>query len=130
MCLTVCIGSNVPLATREFSEAAPDFNVRTLEPREESVRGVLPFPHVYSLGAHTSCACGFSAEEEEDGPDLRSSRAALASYVAEAARLGEVALYVCWNGDAEPPSESFELAPPDLASMDEWLAPGSYVRVT
>ncbi len=129
MCLSVCLGSSVALESIGFSEAEPGFNVRALEPFQESVREVLPFPFIYSLGSHTSCGCGFSPEEEEDADDLRESRAALVAYVAAAAKKGDVALYVSWNGDREEENEVFDLSLADLELTHDWLAPGSLVQV-
>lgn len=65
-------------------------------------------PHVYFLGAHTGCSCGFrygiGGDADEAG---RESVRRLGAYLAAAVEAaGPVELYACWDGDeAEPERE-------------------------
>ena len=130
MCLVVFAGSSAPLPLVEWSDASPGFNVRTLAPHEEAVRGVLAFPHLALLGAHTGCGCGFIGDGADEPADVRRSREALARYTAAALRDGPVELYVRWNGDEALPSErQLTLTPAELPEREEWLEEGTHVRL-
>jgi hypothetical protein len=111
-------------------DAAPAFYARPLTSHDESVRGVLPLPHLAYLGAHTGCGCGFIMDGADEPSDVRRSREALARYAAEALRNGPVELYVCWGGDADLPNErTLTLRSAELPQRDDWLAEGTHVRL-
>lgn len=130
MCLAVYLGSMSPLPSVPWSEAAPGFYARPLASHEESVRDVLPLPHLAFLGAHTGCGCGFITDGADEPADVRRSREALARYAADALRDGPVELYVCWGGDADLPRErTLTLQPAELPQRDDWLAEGTHVRL-
>jgi hypothetical protein len=132
MCLGVFIASDHPLSGVPWSEEQPAFHAAPLAERDEPVRRQFARAHVASLGAHTGCGCGFSPEQEWDAAARRRSVAALAAYVAEAARAGPVELFVCWRDAAEyvaAPERRLRLAPGELAERDDWTAERSLVEI-
>ena len=132
MCLAVFIASDHPLPLLPWSEREPAFSVAAVAEREHPVRRQFARAHVYSLGAHTGCGCGFSPEQEWDEPARRRSLAALANYVTAAVQAGPVELFVCWHDAAEydaAPARRLRLAPRELAERDEWTAERSFVEI-
>lgn len=129
MCLGVYLASDSELATIPFREWKPAFNVAELEAHAEAVRGVFRRRFVYSLGAHTSCGCGFQPDDESAPEDFEASRLALTEYLAHARAKGPVDVYVCWNGDAGVPSQLLELTPRQMQDEHHWLLEGSFVEV-
>ena len=132
MCLGVFLASDHPLPELPADPARPAFSVSTLAERDNPVRRQFARAHVYSLGAHTGCGCGFSPEQEWDEGARRRSLGALADYVAEAARAGPVELFVCWRDAAEyeaAPARRLHLAPRELAEREDWTAERSLVEV-
>src|SRR5687767_10227549 len=130
MCLSVYLASAQALPAIAWSKERPAFNAGPLEPFEESVRPWLSLPHIASLGAHTSCGCGFLNDGAADLADVRASREALATYAANALRVGPVELYVCWNGDAEEAlAQQLVLTVQALVDREDWLEEGTHVRL-
>ena len=101
MCLSVFLGSDAELPLVNWNTERPGFNVSLLPPAEEVARKWLPQRHVYSLGSHTHCGCGFQRNEDNAPDDVAVSRQALSDYVAAASLQGPVALYVCWNAEVQ-----------------------------
>lgn len=133
MCLAVFIASDHPLPSRPFSEERPAFNAGPLAEREEPVRRQFARAHVYSLGAHTGCGCGFSPQQEWEEPARRRSLAALADYVSAVVRTGPVELFVCWHDPAEleaAPERRLRLAAHELAEREDWTLERTLVEVT
>ena len=130
MCLVVYVGSASPLPLVQWTEVSPAFNARPLAPHEESVRRLLRFPQLATLGAHTGCGCGFIMDGADEPADVRRSREALARYVARALGNGPTELYVCWNGDEKQPSErNLTLTPDELPERDDWVQERTHVRL-
>ena len=130
MCLAVYLGAASPLPPVQWTDAEPAFYARPLTSHEDSVRGVLPLPHLAYLGAHTGCGCGFIMDGADEPADVRRSREALARYASDALRSGAVELYVCWGGDAAlPKARTLTLPPAELPERDDWLAEGTHVRL-
>ena len=128
--------ADLPLPTLPFDVTAPAFNVRDADRRDararEAARAHLTKPHVYLLGAHTGCACGFSYGvdgKEDEEADGRESVRRLAEYLEGAVeRGGPLELYACWDGDEpEPPVERATVTPryfggDAFALRERWLA--------
>jgi hypothetical protein len=130
MCLGVFLASAVELPAVPWSPAAPAFNVAPISEYEEPVRQQFSRPHVYYLGSHTQCGCGFSPDERGDPADRRRALEALAAYVGAACERGPAELFVCWEGDyAAEPGRRLRLGARDLARRDDWLAELSFVGV-
>ncbi len=103
MCMALFVAADEPLPVIEWRESAPAFNVQVISETEESVRRHFSKPHVYYLGAHTGCSCGFAygraAPSSKDAAG-RASVAALQQYLRDAVqRLGEVELFSSWEGE-------------------------------
>jgi len=104
--------ADVPL--RAIADDGPrPLTVRPIHGDEVSVRARFSKPHVYFLGSHSGCSCGFSYGYSPDtDPAGRESVGELGSYLAEAVGYaGPIELYACWVGDeAEPPRERATVA--------------------
>ena len=112
MCMALFAAAAEPVDLISWTEQAPAFNVKAIEPRESTVARQFTKPHIYYVGAHTRCACGFVYGQPFPPPDNKSDEAAARVSVAALQQwlhdcvddLGEVELYACWEGDwaAEP----------------------------
>ena len=101
MCLAVYVASSVELDIIQWSERAPGFHLEQAPKRDKVVRQ-FALPHVYYVGSHEGCGCGFIKEGEE-GLELEIRQAnyiALAGLIREAmARGASIELFACWEGD-------------------------------
>ncbi|HEX5217721.1 MAG TPA: hypothetical protein VFV98_19810 [Vicinamibacterales bacterium] len=96
-----------PLGLIEWTEQAPAFNVKMIGPDEQPVARQFTRPHIYYVGAHTRCACGFVYGQPFPPPDNEAEEAAGRASVAALQQwlhdrvdgLGEIELYACWHGD-------------------------------
>ena len=130
MCLTVFLGSDGDLPFVEWNVERPGFNVSRLTAQEETVRTWLRQRHVYALGAHTHCGCGFQRNEDNAPEDVAASRQALSDYVAAAARHGPVDLYVCWNGEVQDELTAEGTSRASALVTDEnWLQEGALTHI-
>ena len=130
MCPAVFLATDHDPPQVPWSEQRPAFNAGLLERFEESVRGKVSLPIVYSLGAHTSCACGFVADGAVAPEEVLESRQRLAEYVAAVLERGPVELYVCWNGEVtEGFAQRLVLTPRELFEREDWLDEGTHVQV-
>jgi hypothetical protein len=105
----------------ERTPPAP-LSARPIQGAEGAVRPHFTKPHVYFLGSHTGCSCGFQfgvgGDEDEAG---RESVRRLGAYLAAAVeRAGPVELYACWDGDeAEPEAARAVVTPADFSAGAE-----------
>ncbi len=107
MCMVVYIAADKPLPTIAWDPDNRQLNVMQLKgEREENVRSHFSKPHVYYVGSHLGCGCGFSYgqhpdfEKEEEAGEARTCVADLSAYLKSAiAAAGPVELYACWSGD-------------------------------
>jgi hypothetical protein len=132
MCLAVFVASDSPLPAVPWSAERPGFAVAPLAPRQEPVRRQLARLHVAALWAHTGCGCGFSPEYEWDAGARQQSVAALAAYLAAAARRGPVELAIYWDDAGEygrAPERRLRLSAAELTERDDWLVERSHVQV-
>lgn len=121
MCMALFAGADEPLAQIEWQESSPAFYVQPLSQTDESVRHRFTKAHVYYMGAHTGCSCGFNygqiepvtAEDHAEEAAGRASVAALQQFLRQAVlRLGEVELFSSWEGDwAEEPERHLDVTP-------------------
>ena len=130
MCLSVFLGSDRDLPFVDWTVERPGFNVSPLTPGEEFVRKWLHQQHVYALGAHTHCGCGFQRNEDNAPEDVAASRQALSDYVAAAARGGPVDLYVCWNAEVQDELTAEGTSRASALVTDEsWLQEGALTHI-
>lgn len=120
MCMALYLCSDQPLPEIPWVEASPKLNVLAVA-SDSPVRSRFDSPHVYDVGSHEGCACGFQLGEYpgfEDGEAHLKERSLgeLASYLDD--RLAEgrrVELFACWIGDEAAEAEhSRDLSPQNL----------------
>ena len=102
MCLMVYIGSDKPLPLIDWNENERAFNVTELNKFEKSVESQFNVPHVYYVGSHLGCGCGFLKEYkvEEELAQTNNNYLQLNAYLQKARETGaQVQLYSCWDGD-------------------------------
>lgn len=137
MCWVLYLGSDVPLTRVEWDERRPAFNVQVCPETELSVARQFTKRHVYAVGSHTFCGCGFDrGQANPDQPDelamTEGSLGRLQQYLREAVALaGELELYACWDGDqAAEPDHRWALTPDDVNPMMSWFPDRTYATVT
>lgn len=138
MCMVLFLGTDADLEPTEFSPENPAFYVGPLSEHEASVCRHLGGDHVYFLGSHTLCGCGFGygqdpeyytwaaqfQDEDDVDPKERVSRRQLADFLHALVDDGhDVDVYACWSGDeGEPPNHQSRVSPEaflDPASVRE-----------
>ena len=127
MCLAFYIAADTEPPLVAWNEAAPGFNVTSVEEHERVVTKHLTKVHLRYLGAHTGCSCGFgygltSSDDPEDLEEDRCGRESVASlrrYIEGMLAVTDaVELYACWEGDWEEPCESRREVTPDYFGGD------------
>ena len=111
MCLMVYIGSDKPLPLINWNENKPSFNVSDLTKYEKSVTTQFKYPHVYNVGSHQGCGCGFfkGFKEEEELTQVFDNYHQLKDYLQKAKAMGASnQIYSCWDGDQEAKPEHRE----------------------
>jgi hypothetical protein len=123
-----------PLRTIAAGSPPPPLSVRELEPERQAVRVHFTKPHVYRVGAHTGCSCGFVYGDGDDADEDAAGRESvrrLGAYLASAlGAAGTVELYACWDGDEpEPEAARAVVVPADFTGdaprfelPERWLA--------
>ena len=121
MCMTVFIAATEPLPFVPWNASAPAFHLQALSDAEGGVRVRFTKPHIYFLGAHTGCSCGFNyglreikhQEDRAEEDASRASVAALRAYLEDAvARQGEVEVFASWEGDwSLEPEQQLQVTP-------------------
>ena len=113
MCTLVYIAADGPLPTIPWDDTNPAFHVVELtSPEDRRVESQFRKSHIYYMGAHEKCGCGFQYGQHplaDDDPDKmerkRETMIRLAKYVSEAVTIyGSVQIFACWCGDQELPS--------------------------
>jgi hypothetical protein len=129
VCLAVFIASDQPLVLVPWDESSPAFNVVPLSEHEEIVRQQFSLAHTVYAGAHTGCSCGFRSDDEDPAAVTRSC-SALLQYIEQAAAMGPVEVFVCWEGEwAELPRMRAERTFASLAGEDDWLEELTLTRI-
>ncbi|MEO8481008.1 MAG: hypothetical protein ABI634_02290 [Acidobacteriota bacterium] len=119
--MAVFIAAAEPLPFVAWSEAAPGFHLQAISEAEDGVRSRFTKPHVYYLGAHTGCSCGFNyglrdvngAEDQVEEVASQASVAALRDYVRQAVAIqSEVELFASWEEDwIHEPEQRLRITP-------------------
>jgi len=104
MCLAVYLASDKPLPLISWSREKPSFYVEKLTSAEESVKTQFEIPHIYYLGSHEGCGCGFFKTGQDW--DVLGRSQAQENYTQLVSYLKQVQfqdsrnqIYVCWQGD-------------------------------
>ena len=112
--------ADAPLQELPESDPPAPLSARPIRGAEEAVRPHFSKPHIYFLGSHTGCSCGFQygpyVEEDSEG---RESVRRLRAYLADAVqRTGSVEVYACWDGEEAEPVEQREVVTPAAFASD------------
>jgi hypothetical protein len=109
MCMVLYVAADEPLTIIPATEPPSAFSARPVQGPEEPIRAQFSMAHVYFLGAHEGCSCGFSygrGDEDADVPGRESVRQLRAYLDAAVDRLGVVEVYSCWvDEEAQPAAE-------------------------
>lgn len=129
MCMMVYLAAAEPLRTLNWNEAKPTFYVSRLSPDEKRVTRQFTSSNVVYAGSHEGCGCGFQYGEYP--PDnyepselnqRRHSLNGLATYLREElARLREIEVYACWDGDQELEPEHRRTLTPSSLELDDFF---------
>ena len=135
MCMALCIGPDQPLSEIPWVEANPPFRVIAAA-RDHAARDRFRTPHVYDVGSHDGCACGFQLVqypqfEDEGAPLTRRSLAELATCLEDClSEGGQIELFACRIGDefGEPASRSV-LSPQALRGEPDFFREREMLRL-
>lgn len=120
--MVLYVASDVRLSELPEDTPPPPLSMRPARDDEEGVRAHFTKPHVYFLGSHTGCGCGFAyGEGVEDDVEGRASVRRLGEYLADALeRAGPLELYACWDGDeGEPEAARAVISPAEFTGDAE-----------
>ena len=150
MCLLAFIALDTPISEIPWSEENPGLHVTTLGEHNEPIRSAFSKPHVFYVGSHEGCGCGFRhvwgppgspvreltpAEfrcgEPEDPAVTRSTADLVALLRAILSQQGSLQVYSCWDGNqSEPPAERAALHSADLADDTFYLLEDRFLEIT
>ena len=102
MCLAVYIASNKQLPLIPWVEKDPSFCVIELAKNENGVKKQFSLEHVYYVGSHEGCGCGFFKEGEvgEELAKVEGNYNNLSTYILNAKENNSrIELFSCWEGD-------------------------------
>ena len=120
VCMTIYLGTDDAQVSIPWDKKNPALNVAPLK-RNRVVRRRLTKPHLYEIGAHTGCGCGFLADDGDDVKEAArhsASMAGLRSLLEDATANGNAQLLVCWMGDEQKPARSLAVTPAEIATLD------------
>lgn len=137
MCWVLYLASDVPLPTVQWDSRRPAFNVQQIPRAESPVSRQFARQHLYVVGSHTLCGCGFDRTQANlDHPDelveTEQSLGSLKTYLRDAvAMAGELELYSCWDGDqAAEPDHRWALTLDDVGPTMRWFPDRTYAAVS
>ena len=115
--MALYIASDLPLETIVWKENETYLVISDIGVQEEVVRKHFTKKHVYRIGAHEVCSCGFSAGEydefEEDEEDRKAnnrnkrSLSELKQFLVNSLQKNNsLELYACWDGEQAHTIES------------------------
>jgi hypothetical protein len=116
--------ADVPLPEITPQMPPAPLSARPIDGTESAVRTHFTKPHIYFLGSHTGCSCGFQyglyGREDEDRAGRESVRQLGAYLFSAVARAGPIEVYACWDGDeAEPDRDRATMTPADFSGDAE-----------
>ena len=129
MCMMLYIAANETLPLIAWNKRQPAFNVSNIGRFSRHVRTQFSKPHVYFVGAHTGCSCGFLDSQIES--DAKASICKLSEYLSNALETTEtLELFSCWCGDENTEPETRQtLTPQDIMSDDFVLDELQFITV-
>ncbi len=103
MCLVVYLASSMELSQLAWDEHHPSIHLTDLSEGEDVIRKKFSLEHVYSLGSHQGCGCGFIKEGASDGIEkvqIQKDYDALGYLISAGVLKGfKYQIYTCWDGD-------------------------------
>lgn len=139
VCYAIYIASDAILPTSRWDENNPQFYVSDAQEVEEKVAKLFSKPHIYFVGSHTHCSCGFFygpdwAYDEDGKDDLQQetdSARKLVSYLDSALeKTDELELFVSWEGDQHEFSvKKKEISPQALIGDEFPLDEGDFAII-
>jgi len=136
MCWVLYLASDVALPSIGWDQEKPAFNVQAISPAESPVSRQFAARHVYAVGSHTLCGCGFdrdqaSPQRPEELSDAERSLRSLREYLWGAVAIaGQLELYACWDGDqAAEPDHRWSLTPDDVSPTMRWFPDRTYATI-
>lgn len=136
MCLSLFLASDLDLPPLELEELTVEKLVprRRRDRREiEELRTTLGgLQHVYRVGSHSGCGCGFVREPRDATEDAESLRSltALRAYVEAASSEGDVELLFTWFGYRDDTPVECSVEPAGLIELDLERTADRPLRVT
>jgi hypothetical protein len=110
MCYAIYIASDKPLKTIPWDENDRKLNVNKLDPKDNIIKRIFSKPHIYYIGSHLNCGCGFfyesslarNCDEKEVAKQVKKSQEELKKYIIRSlGKSKEIELYVTWEGEKE-----------------------------
>jgi len=124
MCYAIYIASDRPLRTIKWDKKNRKLNVNQLEAKDKKIKKIFSKPHIYYIGSHLNCGCGFfyessltpNCDETEVEKQVKKSQEELKKYIKESLdKSKEIELYVSWEGEKEKgPIRTIALAKKDV----------------
>jgi hypothetical protein len=133
MCFALYIAVDTTLPIQLRNDKAPAFYTEGAD----DYRGSLPIfskPHIYYLGSHMGCGCGFLIDEAVDTPKYRAAmqtRLQLVNFLRQVTTLGSVEMWMTWEGEeAFPPKARAHICPKDIIEGLVTFYDGQFFIVT
>ena len=131
MCLAVYLATAEPLPNLARWADTPTLNLGPISQREAGVQEKFSYPHLYYVGAHTGCSCGFSAGDPANAEARAHTTGDPIAVLRELPGDAPFEIWVCWEGDEREPVLT-RLAFPlvDLATRTDWSEERTFSTVT
>ena len=127
MCTCVYLASTIP-APLIPPESSTHLSVTPVDPSGSAHRSlvkILSHPHLYFVGAHSGCGCGFQGKHLEHAPDAddtRTSRLLLSRYLADQLKAGaHLQIYSCWAGKERHPARAQRSFTPEAIAQHSFV---------
>ena len=124
MCYEIYIASDKPLKTIDWDENNRKLNVNKIDSKDKIIKKIFSKPHIYYIGSHLKCGCGFfyessltpDCDEREVAKQVIQSQKELKKYIRQSlGKCKEIELYVSWEGDKEKdPLKTIRLTDKDI----------------
>ena len=124
MCYEIYIALDKPLKTIHWDEKNRKLNVNKIDPKDEIIRKTFSKPHIYFIGSHLKCGCGFfyessltpDCDEREVARQVNQSQDELKEYIRQSlGKSKEIELYVSWEGEKDKgPLKTIRLTDKDV----------------
>jgi hypothetical protein len=127
MCYEIYIAAGNFLETIPWDEKSRKLNVSKIGPKDDTIKKIFSKPHIYYIGSHLKCGCGFfyesslapNCDEQEVASQVRRSQEELREYIKQSLdKSKEIELYVSWESENEKgPVKTIHLTNKDIATQ-------------